>query len=180
MTSQGWRYLAVIIDLHSRAVIGWSMSMRMTADLVCDALKTALLRQGFPKGAIVHSDRGSQYCSSAHRKLIADHGRRQSMRRKGNCRDACVESFFGSLKVEAAQHKPIMDRETMRQAIFEYIEADYTRTRRHRALGYLSPEELQPVLHANKNGASLLQPTTFNPLAQATSTESSREQTNRT
>ena len=144
MTSEGWLYLAVIIDLHSRAVIGWSMNTRMTADLVCDALKMALWRRGFPKGTIVHSDRGSQYCSGAYRKIIADHGQRQSMSRKGNCWDnACVESFFGSLKVEAIQYEPIMDRETMRQAVFEYIEVDYNRTRRHSALGYLSPEEFE-------------------------------------
>jgi putative transposase len=144
MTSEGWLYLAVIIDLHSRAVIGWSMSTRMTADLVCDALKMAQWRRGFPKGTIVHSDRGSQYCSGAYRKIIADNGQRQSMSRKGNCWDnACVESFFGSLKVEAVQYEPIMDRETMRQAVFEYIEVDYNRTRRHSALGYLSPEEFE-------------------------------------
>ncbi len=143
MTSEGWLYLAVIIDLHSRAVIGWSTSTRMTADLVCDALKMAQWRRGFPRGTLVHSDRGSLYCSSAYRKIIADNGQRQSMSRKGNCWDACVESFFGSLKVEAVQYEPIMDRETMRQAVFEYIEVDYNQTRRHSALGYLSPEEFE-------------------------------------
>lgn len=98
VTSEVWLYLAVVIDLYSRAVIGWSMGTRMTADLVCDALQMALWRRGFPAGTIIHSDRGSQYCSTAYRKLIRGHDLRQSMSRKGNCWDnACVESFFHSL-----------------------------------------------------------------------------------
>jgi len=144
MTSEGWLYLAVIIDLYSRTVIGWSMSNRMTADLVCDALKMALFRRGRPKKVIVHSDRGSQYCSHDYRDLITKHQLVQSMSRKGNCWDnACAESFFHSLKVEALQDEPIMDRETMRQHVFEYIEVDYNKTRRHSALGYLSPENFE-------------------------------------
>lgn len=144
MTSEGWLYLAVIIDLYSRMVIGWSMSERMTADLTCDALKMAMSRRGFPNGTIVHSDRGSQYCSNAHRELIERNGMRQSMSKKACCWDnACAESFFGSLKVEAIQNEPIMDREAMRQTIFEYIEVDYNKKRRHSALGYLSPEDYE-------------------------------------
>jgi len=143
-TSEGWLYLAVIIDLHSRAVIGWSMDTRMTSNLVCDALDMALWRRGFPKGAIVHSDRGSQYCAHAYRKMIGVHQLKQSMSRKGNCWDnACVESFFHSLKVEAIQYEPLMNRDQMRQAVFEYIEVDYNRHRRHSTLGYLSPEQFE-------------------------------------
>lgn len=143
-TSEGWLYLAVIIDLYSRQVIGWAMNKRITADLVCDALKMALWRRGMPEGVIVHSDRGSQYCSHAYRKLISQHRLKQSMSRKGNCWDnACVESFFHSLKVEAIQDEPLMTRETMRQHIFEYIEVDYNKRRRHSALGYLSPEQFE-------------------------------------
>lgn len=143
-TSEGWLYLAVIIDLYSRSVVGWSMSNRMTATLVCDALKMALFRRGFPEGIIVHSDRGSQYCSSDYRDLIKKHRLTQSMSRKGNCWDnACAESFFHSLKVEALQDEPIMDRENMRRAVFEYIEVDYNKTRRHSAIGYLSPENFE-------------------------------------
>lgn len=143
-TGEGWLYLAVMIDLHSRAVIGWSMSTRMTADLVCDALDMALSRRGFPKEVIVHSDRGSQYCSNAYRKIINNHPLKQSMSRKGNCWDnACVESFFHSLKVEAIQYEPLMSRDQMRQAVFQYIEVDYNRQRRHSALGYLSPEQYE-------------------------------------
>lgn len=146
MTSEGWLYLAVIIDLYSRAVIGWSMSNRMTSTLVCDALQMALWRRGKPKGVIIHSDRGSQYCSHAYRNIIEQHGLIQSMSRKGNCWDnACVESFFHSMKVEAVQYEPIMNRETMRQHIFEYIEVDYNKKRRHSALGYLSPERFEQL-----------------------------------
>ena len=143
-TSEGWLYLAVIIDLYSRSVIGWSMQKTMTADLVSDALTMALFRRGLPKGVIVHSDRGSQYCSKQYRNLIEKHQLQQSMSRKGNCWDnACVESFFHSLKVEAVQYEPIMTRKEMRQAVFEYIEVDYNKTRRHSALGYLSPENYE-------------------------------------
>jgi transposase InsO family protein len=143
-TSEGWLYLAVIVDLYSRAVIGWSMNSRMTAGLVCDALTMAMFRRGFPKNVIVHSDRGSQYCAKDYRDLIAKHKFKQSMSRKGNCWDnACVESFFHSLKVEALKYEPIKDRESMRQSVFEYIEVDYNRTRRHSANGYLSPENFE-------------------------------------
>ncbi|EJG0514650.1 IS3 family transposase [Vibrio parahaemolyticus] len=139
-TSEGWLYLAVIIDLYSRQVIGWSMDTRMTATLVCDALSMALFRRGFPEEVIVHSDRGSQYCSKDYRDLITAYNLKQSMSRKGNCWDnACVESFFHSMKVEAIQYEPIMTRDEMRQTVFEYIEVDYNRTRRHSTLGYLSP-----------------------------------------
>lgn len=135
VTSEGWLYLAVIIDLYSRQVIGWSMDTRMTAKLVCDALSMALFRRGFPEQVIIHSDRGSQYCDQ-----ITAYNLKQSMSRKGNCWDnACVESFFHSMKVETIQYEPIMTRSEMRQTIFEYIEVDYNRTRRHSALGYLSP-----------------------------------------
>ena len=145
-TSEGWLYLAVIIDLHSRAVIGWSISERMQASLVCNALKAALLRRGFPEQVMVHSDRGSQYCSNDYRDLLSKYSHQQSMSRKGNCWDnACVESFFNSLKVEAIHGEPIMSRALMRQQVFEYIEVDYNRKRRHSALGYLSPEEFEKV-----------------------------------
>ena len=116
----------------------------MTADLVCDALKMALFRRRRPKKVIVHSDRGSQYCSHDYRDLIKKHQLVQSMSRKGNCWDnAVAESFFHSLKVEALQDEPIMDRETMKQHVFAYIEVDYNKTRRHSALGYLSPENFE-------------------------------------
>ena len=145
-TSEGWLYLAVIIDLYSRSVIGWSMASHMKSSLVCDALIMALFRRGFPKDVIVHSDRGSQYCSHAYRELLDDNQLRQSMSRKGNYWDnACVESFFHSLKVEAIYDEPIKTREGMRQSVFEYIEVDYNLTRRHSAIGYLSPAQFEQL-----------------------------------
>ena len=139
-TAEGWLYLAVVIDLFSHKVIGWSMDTTMKASLVCDALNMALWRRKFPKGAVFHSDRGSQYCSEAFRNILGKNGLQQSMSRKGDCWDnACVESFFHSLKVEAVLYEPMMNRNQMRQTVFEYIEVDYNRTRRHSSLGYLSP-----------------------------------------
>jgi putative transposase len=139
-TDEGWLYLATVIDLYSRLVVGWSMSERMTAQLVCDALKMALWRRHMPTGVIVHSDRGSQYCSSAYQGLIKKHGLVCSMSAKGNCYDnACAESFFHSLKVEAIHGERFGTREDMRQTVFEYIEVDYNRIRRHSANGYISP-----------------------------------------
>lgn len=143
-TDEGWLYLAVMIDLYSRAVVGWSMSERMTATLVCDALKMALWRRKLPTGVIVHSDRGSQYCSNEYQKLINHHQLKCSMSAKGNCYDnACAESFFHSMKVEAIHGERFTTRAAMKQTIFEYIEVDYNRTRRHSANGYISPEAFE-------------------------------------
>lgn len=151
-TTEGWLYLAVMIDLHSRSVIGWSMSDRMTADLVNDALLMALWQRKFPESVIVHSDRGSQYASGLYRKTIAGHGLIQSMSRKGNCWDnACVESFFHSMKVEVIQGEPLVNRKAMRQRVFEYIEVDYNRTRRHSALGFVSPEAYEQAALAKSS-----------------------------
>jgi len=148
-TAEGWLYLAVILDLYSRQVIGWALSARMTAELVCDALQMALWRRGFPRGVIVHSDRGSQYCSAAYRRLLSAHGLCQSMSAKGNCYDnACAESFFHSLKVEAIHGERILLRDAMRQTVFEYIEVDYNRTRRHSACGNLSPMAFEALTSA--------------------------------
>ena len=148
-TAEGWLYLAVILDLYSRQVIGWALSVRMTAELVGDALLMALWRRGFPRGVIVHSDRGSQYCSAAYRRLLSAHGLCQSMSAKGNCYDnACAESFFHSLKVEAIHGERILIRDAMRQIVFEYIEVDYNRTRRHSACGNLSPMAFEALASA--------------------------------
>lgn len=139
-TEQGWLYLAVILDLYSRQVVGWSMSERMTADLVCNALQMAVFKRKRPKGVIVHSDRGSQYCSHAYRQLLEKHQLVGSMSAKGNCYDnACAESFFHSLKVEAIHGERFSTREAMRQTVFEYIETDYNRLRLHSANHYQSP-----------------------------------------
>ena len=143
-TWEGWLYLAVVIDLYSRLVVGWAMSERMTAQLVCDALHMALWRRRTPTGVIVHSDRGSQYCSGAYQQLIRESELICSMSARGNCYDnACAESFFHSLKVEAIHGERFATREGMRQAVFEYIEVDYNRTRRHSANGFMSPEAFE-------------------------------------
>ena len=139
-TEEGWLYLAVIVDLYSRCVVGWSMSERMTADLVCDALTMALWNRQMPKGVIIHSDRGSQYCSNAYQQLLNKHGLICSMSGKGNCYDnACAESFFHSLKVEALHGERFVTRQAMREEVFEYIEIYYNRKRLHSANGYVSP-----------------------------------------
>jgi putative transposase len=143
-TEEGWLYLAVILDLFSRQVIGWSMSERMTADLACEALRMAIFRRKRPKNVIVHSDRGSQYCSHAYRQLLQQHQLLGSMSAKGNCYDnACAESFFHSLKVEAIQGERFATRESMRQAVFEYIETDYNPVRLHSTNGFLSPLDFE-------------------------------------
>ena len=139
-TNEGWLYLATIIDLYSRAVIGWSLSSRINTQLVSDALTMALWRRHFPKGVVVHSDRGSQYCSNAYQQLLSDYELISSMSGKGNCYDnAVAESFFHTLKVEAIHGERFATRQQLRQTIFEYIEVDYNRHRRHSAANYLPP-----------------------------------------
>ncbi len=143
-TDEGWMYLATVIDLFSRKVVGWSMSERMTATLVCDALVMALWRRKMPEGTIFHSDRGSQYCSREFQSLIRKHKLRSSMSAKGNCYDnACAESFFHSMKVEVIHGERFSTRSQMRATVFEYIEVDYNRVRQHSTNGYLSPEAFE-------------------------------------
>lgn len=143
-TDEGWLYLAVVLDLYSRLVVGWSMSERMTATLVCDALRMALFRRQRPRGVIVHSDRGSQYCSREHRKLLDEHGLLASMSAKGNCYDnAAMESWNHSLKVEAVHGERFATRAQAKAQVFDYIEIYYNRQRLHSTLGYLSPEEFE-------------------------------------
>jgi len=143
-TTQGWLYLAVILDLCTRKVIGWATSTRIDAALACTALKAALARRGEPRGVIMHTDRGSVYCGWDHRNLIRRYGLVASMSGRGNCYDnAVVESFFHSLKVESVHGVPLMHPDALRQALFEYIEVEYDRTRRHSALGYLGPEAFE-------------------------------------
>ena len=139
-TDEGWLYLAVVMDLYSRAVIGWSMQGRMTQQLVCDALTMALFRRRFPRQVIVHSDRGSQYCSKRYQRLLKQHGLLGSMGRTGCCYDnAAMESFFHTLKVELIYRESYLDRQSARQSIFQYIELYYNRQRRHSAIGYQIP-----------------------------------------
>lgn len=143
-TDEGWLYLAVVIDLWSRSVIGWSMSERMTAQLACDALQMALWRRKRPEHVIVHTDRGGQYCSADYQALLKRHNLRCSMSAKGCCYDnACAESFFHSLKVECIHGERFASREIMRTAVFNYIGCDYNRWRRHSACGGISPEQFE-------------------------------------
>ncbi|CAJ4806474.1 transposase [Burkholderia pseudomallei] len=143
-TEEGWLYLAVVLDLYSRHVIGWSMSERMTATLVCSALTMAIFARRRPKGVIVHSDRGSQYCSQDYQRLLSKHGLRCSMSKKGDCYDnAAMESWNHSLKVEAIHGERFATREQAKDHVFEYIEVYYNRQRLHSTLGYLSPVEFE-------------------------------------
>ena len=148
-TDEGWLYLAVVIDLYSRLVVGWAMAERMTAELVCDALQMALWRRHMPKGVIFHSDRGSQYCSIKYQALLTRYDLICSMSAKGNCYDnACAESFFHTLKVEIIHGEHFASRTEMRQTVFEYIEVDYNRNRRHSTNGNISPEAFEAKLAA--------------------------------
>lgn len=139
-TEQGWLYLAIVLDLFSRRVVGWSMAEHLRTDLVLGALNMAL-GQRVPSSALIHhSDRGCQYASHAYRDILAKHGIQCSMSRKGNCWDnAVAESFFGTLKTELVHRTRWLTRLAARTAIFEYIEVFYNRKRRHSHLDYISP-----------------------------------------
>ena len=153
-TQEGWLYLAVVIDLCSRKVVGWSMSSRMKAQLVCDALQMAIWRRKPEAGLIHHSDRGSQYASKAFRRLLKAHGIEGSMSRKGDCWDnAVVESFFGSLKQERVHWNHYQTRYEAQQDILEYITMFYNSKRLHSYLGYLSPNEFETKLVKMKKAA---------------------------
>jgi putative transposase len=139
-TAEGWLYVAVVIDLFSRRVVGWSMSANMTAQLVTDALIMAIWRRGKPDSLLHHSDQGSQYTSEQFQRLMADHGITCSMSRSGNVWDnAAMESFFSSLKTERTARKVYRTRDDAKSDVFDYIERFYNPTRRHSTLGYLSP-----------------------------------------
>ena len=139
-TKEGWLYLAVVIDLFSRRVIGWSMSHRMTRQLACDAMQMAIDARLPSTDVIMHTDRGSQYCSKQFQNLLRKYKLKSSMSKKGDCFDnACAESFFHSMKVEAIHGEDLPTRESMRSAVFEYIEIDYNRTRHHTTIGNQSP-----------------------------------------
>lgn len=139
-TRQGWLYLAVIIDLYSRAVIGWAMHKRMKTELVTDALKMALMRRKVRRSLLLHSDQGSQYAAATYRAIVAQNGIEYSMSRKSNCRDNVVaESFFHTLKTELVHHEDYHSRTEAKASIFEYIEVFYNRQRRHSHIGQMAP-----------------------------------------
>jgi putative transposase len=152
-TRQGWMYLAAILDLYSRKVVGWTLADRMTASLVCDALDAAArLRRPAP-GLVFHSDRGSQYASHAFRRRLWRHQMRQSMSRRGNCWDnAVAESFFATLKKELVRNRAFDSRSQARSEIFEYIEVFYNRQRAHSLLSYETPNAFEDCFE-KKNAA---------------------------
>lgn len=143
-TSEGWLYLAVLMDLASRRIVGWSMSDRIKSELTLQALDSAIRRRRPRRGLIHHTDRGSQYACGDYQQALAAHGIRCSMSRRGNCWDnAPMESFFRSLKVELVFGRRFETRASARQEIFDYIEAYYNQKRLHSSLGYLSPAEFE-------------------------------------
>jgi putative transposase len=145
-TREGWLYLAVILDLYSRFVVGWSMSERMTRRLVIDALDMAAGRRRPGPGLVHHSDRGSQYACGDYQEALSAHGMLCSMSRKGDCWDnAPMESFFHTLKTELVHHRDYRTRWEAKADIFEYIEVFYNRARRHSALGFFTPADYEMV-----------------------------------
>jgi len=143
-TSEGWLYLAIVLDLFSRQVVGWSLNSRMSRKLVMDALQMAIWRRRPASGLLFHSDRGSQYCSADFQKMLKQHKMISSMSRKGNCWDNSVaESFFGSLKTERVFFSNYTTRDEARKDIVDYIEMFYNSRRRHSYLGYVSPKEFE-------------------------------------
>lgn len=143
-TLEGWLYLAAVIDLHSRMVVGWSMGERLDRSLTLDALSTAVGRRNPGPGLIHHSDRGSQYASHDYQAALAKHEMCCSMSRKGDCWDnAVAESFFSTLKIERVHHRLYRSRDEARRDIFEYIEVFYNRVRLHSTLGYVSPAQFE-------------------------------------
>jgi transposase InsO family protein len=143
-TRQGWLYLAVVIELYSRQVLGWAMGDKNNAQLVQDALTMAVWRRGKVDSVIVHSDQGSTYASGDYQRLLEENKLLCSMSRKGECLDnAVAESFFGTLKTELVDHEDYRSKDEAKKSLFEYIEIFYNRRRRHSYLGYISPVEYE-------------------------------------
>ena len=148
-TGEGWLYLACVMDLSSRRIVGWSMSDRIKVDLICQALKSAYWRRKPPAGLIMHSDRGSQYASDSHRRLIKDYRMIQSMSRRANCWDnAAMESFFKTLKVERIHLLRYDTRTLAKLDIIDWIEGFYNRRRMHSSIGYKTPVDVESSLMA--------------------------------
>ncbi len=139
-TEEGWLYFAVVMDLYSRVIVGWSMSERMTSKLVISALQMAIWRRKIPRSIIIHSDRVSQYCARDYQQLLADNGFICSMSKRGDCYDnASMESWNHSFKVEAVHGEKFPTRAFAKNHVFDYIDVYYNRKRLHSKLGYLSP-----------------------------------------
>lgn len=143
-TEEGWLYLAAVIDIYSRKIVGWQLDKSLNTDLVEKALKNALIDRKVRSGIIFHSDQGIQYTTESFRKILVENGFIQSMSRKGNCYDnAITESFFHTLKTELIKRTKYQTREEARRSIFEYIEIFYNRKRLHSSLGYRTPVEFE-------------------------------------
>jgi transposase InsO family protein len=139
-TAEGHLYLAIVLDLYSRQVVGWAMTNRLGAELVVTALRQAVQRRPVQPGLLHHSDRDGLYASTAYKNLLAEHAMISSMSRKSNCWDnACVESFFATLKTELVAFERFESRDQARRKLFAWIETKYNRTRRHSTLGQISP-----------------------------------------
>ena len=150
-TSEGWLYLAVVLDLFSRRIVGWAMSARMTSDLVVSALNMAIAQRQPEPGLLHHSDRGSQYTGNAYAKLLRTNLMLSSMSRTGNCWDNAVsESLFGTVKIELTHHRSYETRREAKSDIFFYMESFYNRRRRHSTLGYMSPDAYEAAFYNNK------------------------------
>jgi transposase InsO family protein len=151
-TWEGWAYLATVIDLASRRVVGWALADHMRTDLIADALDMAVTHRRPPAGAIFHSDRGCQYTSRDYRKLAEDHGIVLSLGRKGECWDnAVAESFFATIKRELIDRRPWPTVAGLHRAVFDWIEGWYNTRRLHSSLGYLSPARYEALIHHNAN-----------------------------
>ena len=150
-TREGWLYLAVVLDLYSRMVVGWSMQRHMSTELVSDAMTMALWRRR-PTALLQHSDQGSQYANELYQLLLADNGIQCSMSRSGNVWDNSVmESFFSSLKIERVHRRGYRTRDEARSDIFNYIECFYNPHRRHSTLDYVSPAAYERLQAAQKH-----------------------------
>ena len=163
-TDEGWLYLAIMLDIYSRQVVGWQMSHRIDRHLVCNALQAALVTRGvakqslneMPIGLMVHSDQGVQYASGDYRNMIRDYGLTQSMSRRGNCWDnAVAESFFATLKKQAIYGERFLTRQAAQQHIFEYIECYYNRVRRHSTNGWVSPVDFETAYYKSIEGMTV-------------------------
>jgi transposase InsO family protein len=147
-TGEGWLYVAAVLDLYSRKIVGWSMADHMRVDLVDGALSMALARRKPGPGLLHHSDRGVQYACSGYQQKLKDQGILCSMSRTGNCYDnAAMESFWSTLKTELVYHEKFATREAAKKAIFEYVEVFYNRQRKHSSIGFISPEAFEAALN---------------------------------
>jgi putative transposase len=153
-TWEGWLYLATVIDLSSRRVVGWAMADHMRTELVADALRMAIGARRPAPGLIFHSDRGTQYTSKEFTDLLAEHEITQSLSRPRQCWDAVAESFFASLKIELIDRQSWATRSQVRRATFDYIEIFFNRQRLHSSLGYLTPVEYEATIHHDEAAAA--------------------------